>query len=215
MIVELTPNELAGIEHANASYRQLREPGVDLVVPYLMFDAFLDIETRLNHCVLDGGIAPVGWKGWNRCAPPLGKLCRCNAISLTQSEARRRLGEGGRYFDLTTRIPEGAGLDADWLRHEDWWETGQSCGPWEWIEVPDTPRFIRDITVDESVQAAEYFAHFASAIRMTPGIIQTELYSLFPDWPPQDISNVLYYAARCGLVLRKKRGRTYELSLPS
>ena len=44
-----------------------------------------------------------------------------------------------------------------------------------------------------------------------PGILQTELYTRFPQIPRSDISYVLYFAAKQERIIRKKKGRTYEI----
>lgn len=45
------------------------------------------------------------------------------------------------------------------------------------------------------------------------GILQTELYKVFPDINKNDISYTLYFASEHGIVRRVKKGRTYELSI--
>jgi hypothetical protein len=50
-------------------------------------------------------------------------------------------------------------------------------------------------------------------IKENQGIIQTDIYKLFPDINKNDISHSLYFASDHGKVARTKKGRTYSLSL--
>ena len=47
-----------------------------------------------------------------------------------------------------------------------------------------------------------------------PGVLQTELYKLFPQFQRNEISYALYFAADHGKVNRAKKGATYSLSVP-
>lgn len=47
-----------------------------------------------------------------------------------------------------------------------------------------------------------------------PGILQTELYKVLSGFKREDISYAMYFAAEHGAIVRSKKGRTYELSLP-
>jgi len=98
----------------------LKDPEVLRVVPYQMYDAFLDAVTRPNHRALDGAIAPAEWDGWNFYGPPNGFNCRCNLVSLTRREGERRLAAGGRFFDLRNGVPTvsapPAGPDPGWTK---------------------------------------------------------------------------------------------------
>lgn len=49
-------------------------------------------------------------------------------------------------------------------------------------------------------------------IRESKGIIQTDIYKIFPDISKDDISYVLYFADEQGIIKRTKKGRTYEIS---
>ncbi len=53
------------------------------------------------------------------------------------------------------------------------------------------------------------------AIARHPGILQTELYSVLSVVPKHDLQYALYFAADHGFIVRAKKGRTYELSLPA
>ncbi|MDR0473222.1 MAG: hypothetical protein LBH43_06085 [Treponema sp.] len=48
-------------------------------------------------------------------------------------------------------------------------------------------------------------------IKEHSGILQTELYKLFPDHNRDDMSYALYFAEKEGLIRREKKGRSYEL----
>lgn len=84
-----------------------------------MFHAMAD--EAMNHRVLNGGIAPWDWKGWNTYAPMLGNRCCCALFGITAARARRLIASG-EGFDLTKEVPEGAGPDKGWSRPKGWWE---------------------------------------------------------------------------------------------
>jgi len=44
-----------------------------------------------------------------------------------------------------------------------------------------------------------------------PGILQIDLYKIFPEINKNDISYSLYFATKHGKIIRVKKGRTYEL----
>ena len=48
-------------------------------------------------------------------------------------------------------------------------------------------------------------------IKDNPGILQTELYKLFPDHNREDMTYALYFAEKEGLIRREKKGRSYQL----
>jgi hypothetical protein len=48
-------------------------------------------------------------------------------------------------------------------------------------------------------------------IKEHSGILQTELYKIFPDNSRDDMSYALYFAEKEGLIRREKKGRSYEL----
>ena len=107
-------NTLTANAMAKGRQEMMRDPEVRRLVPYQLYDAFLDAATRPNHRALDGGIAPWDWDGWGLYAPPNGFNCRCVIIALNRIDAERRLAQGGRYFDLTQGVPAGAGPDEGW-----------------------------------------------------------------------------------------------------
>lgn len=102
--------------------KELRAPDVAGVIAYRLFDAIKGSNEPENHCVLDGGIAPADWPGWNTYSPPLGRGCCCALIGITAGRARRMIGSG-EGFDLTKGAPERAGPDDGWVRIEGWWES--------------------------------------------------------------------------------------------
>ena len=118
----LSKEDIESIEFAVRHERELRAPDVAAVVTHRLFDCMLDQNTRENHRWLDRGIAPTDWVGWNRYAPPLGEGCRCTLIGITHARARKMI-ESGEGFDLTQRVPEGAGPDEGWTRSEGWWDS--------------------------------------------------------------------------------------------
>ena len=50
-------------------------------------------------------------------------------------------------------------------------------------------------------------------IKENPGVLQTELYKMFPQIGKQALSYTLYFAAEHGKIERIKKGRTYALSI--
>jgi len=95
---------------AQGRKEMLDDPEVRAIVSYRLYDAILDSHTRPNHALLDGGIAPWDWEGWGTYAPPNGFNCRCTLVGLTSPRAKSMLADG-RGFDLTEKIPGGAGPD--------------------------------------------------------------------------------------------------------
>ena len=51
-------------------------------------------------------------------------------------------------------------------------------------------------------------------IEAEPGILQKDLYKIFPQLAREDISYALYFAAEHGRLTRAKKGNSYALSLP-
>jgi len=95
---------------AQGRKEMLDDPEVRAIVSYRLYDAILDSHTRPNHALLDGGIAPWDWEGWGTYAPPNGFNCRCTLVGLTAPRANSMMADG-RGFDLTEKIPGGAGPD--------------------------------------------------------------------------------------------------------
>jgi hypothetical protein len=110
------------IKRAARREKELREPDVVGVLVYRLFDAVKGSTEPESHCVLDGGIAPADWPGWNIYAPPLGRGCFCALIGITAGRARRMI-DSNEGFDLTKRVPERAGPDEGWERARGWWES--------------------------------------------------------------------------------------------
>lgn len=51
-------------------------------------------------------------------------------------------------------------------------------------------------------------------LRLRPGILQTELYEIFAEVPKEALQYAAYFAADHGVIVRTKKGRSYQLSLP-
>lgn len=192
--------DLESLKLAQEREKELSEPEVAAVVSFRLFDAMLDSDTRLNHRVLDGGIAPATWAGWKIYAPPLGPGCRCTLIGVTASWAAELLGRGRPYFDLTKGVPAGAGPDAGW-----------SKDPATWPEEIEDP--VHAMTEDEA-RALELFEEIKGILSDNPGILQAKLYKLLPEMHRQDVSYALWAAAKHGRLVRSKAGNTYALRLP-
>lgn len=108
-------NNNVGFAMRRGRLKELLDPEVARVIPFLIFDALQDQVVRPNHSKMDNGIAPGTWKGWGRFGPPLGHNCRCQLSGLTASAARAIMIRG-RGFDLTRFIPKGAGPDKGFLK---------------------------------------------------------------------------------------------------
>ncbi len=67
--------------------------------------------------------------------------------------------------------------------------------------------------VEKDPVFAGLFERVEPVIRANPGILQTELYKKLPEIHRAHMSYVLYFAAKQGKIVRKKKGRTYELCL--
>lgn len=52
-------------------------------------------------------------------------------------------------------------------------------------------------------------------IKENPGVLQSDLYKIFPELSKEDISYALYFAAENGNIKRTKKGRTYTLMVTS
>lgn len=52
-------------------------------------------------------------------------------------------------------------------------------------------------------------------IEAEPGILQKDLYKIFPQFAREDISYALYFAADHGKLARTKKGNSYALSIPA
>jgi hypothetical protein len=74
-------------------------------------------------------------------------------------------------------------------------------------------------TYSDFVKNDPIFIEILSAIfpvlKENPGILQTEIYKLFPKIEKNDLSYTLYFASDHGKIIRKKTGRTYSLYLKS
>lgn len=60
------------------------------VTPYLMYSATGDSRTREDHQKLDGVIKRADSKFWDKYLPSWAYNCRCDAIAISESEAKRR-----------------------------------------------------------------------------------------------------------------------------
>lgn len=58
------------------------------------------------------------------------------------------------------------------------------------------------------------FEKVRPVIAANPGVLQTEMYKKLPEIHKAHMSYVLYFAAKQGKIVRKKKGRTYELTIP-
>ena len=70
-----------------------------------------------------------------------------------------------------------------------------------------------ELFVEKDPTFTRLFGEVKPVIEASPGVLQTELYKMLPGIDRSDISYVLYFAAKQGKILRKKKGRTYEVSL--
>jgi SPP1 gp7 family putative phage head morphogenesis protein len=75
--------------------------------PYLIFDAINDARVRPNHLAYDGVIRPIDDQLWATASPPLGFRCRCSLVSVGESQAKSRSGQGSGL----NKIPMVKGAD--------------------------------------------------------------------------------------------------------
>ncbi len=108
-------NNNVGFAMRRGRLKEMLDPAVARVIPFLIFDALQDRVVRPNHSKMDNGIAPATWKGWGRLGPPLGHNCRCQLTGLTASAAQAMMTRGNG-FDLTKFVPKGAGPDKGFLK---------------------------------------------------------------------------------------------------
>ena len=72
-----------------------------------------------------------------------------------------------------------------------------------------------ELFVEKDPTFIRLFKQVRPVIEANPGVLQTELYKKLPEIDRADMSYVLYFAAKQGKVVRKKKGRTYEVDLCS
>lgn len=65
--------------------------------------------------------------------------------------------------------------------------------------------------VDRDPVFLELVRKIEPVVRQQPGILQTELYKRLSEIPKPEISYALYFAAKQGRFVRKRKGRTYEV----
>lgn len=116
--IDLCPGCGNGIEGRRRVEEIRADVQVARVLNHLLFDAEYGADARPSHKLLDKGIAPLNWPGWDRFLPPLGRECGCSVSAITAGRARRMIA-AGEGFDLTKSIPEGAGPDPGWPRVEE------------------------------------------------------------------------------------------------
>lgn len=80
-------------------------------------------------------------------------------------------------------------------------------------ELQDASREQSDFAITDPLYQAIRDAAIAR-IRQQPGILQTELYKLLPDFEKGAIQYAMFFAGEHGTIVRAKKGRTYSLSLP-
>jgi len=95
---------------------------------------------------------------------------------------------------------------------ESWKQQNLSCGGALQSELDAVRR-----EYSEFVKTDPYYQEFRDAaiqlVRQRPGILQTEIYGVLSAFPKEDVQYGLYFAADHGVIVRTKKGRTYELSL--
>lgn len=129
---------------------------------------------------------------------------RSREIAFHTDLVRRSRASG----DIATARGAYAALVESWKQHND-----LHCGALqgeldavkreysEFVKTDPLYRLIRDAAIQ--------------VIRRQFGILQTQIYDVLAKVPKQDLQYALYFAADHGGIVRTKKGRSYELSLPS
>lgn len=89
-------------------------------------------------------------------------------------------------------------------------------------ELTEKMKFIKDHydDLEDEYQREQYIKHcvlpeIPKIIRKNPGILQTDIYKMYPVDCKNHISSELYMMARNGKIVREKSGRTYSLTIVS
>ncbi len=125
--------------------------------PYLRYSAVLDSRTRPLHREWHGTILPVDHAWWRTHFPPNGWYCRCTAVSVSESDLKRRGWKVAAAAPdaapvphqvntpqgpVTIQVPEGIDPGFAYNAGEAAWGRGASSlamerhGPWEALEAP-------------------------------------------------------------------------------
>jgi SPP1 gp7 family putative phage head morphogenesis protein len=87
-------------------FRQMTDPDVIAVRPYVQYRTVQDGRVRPEHAVLDGQVWSSDDSTWHRIAPPNGYNCRCSIVTLDADE----LGDND-VREIQRGIPEGFKAD--------------------------------------------------------------------------------------------------------
>lgn len=81
-------------------------------------------------------------------------------------------------------------------------------------ELKDIEESINDLLAKDKIKKEllpNLHSKLLSIIENSPGIIQTDIYKMFPKEIREDIASELYYLSSEGTIIRKSNGRTYLL----
>lgn len=92
-------------------FQQAARPGMDRILPLMVFQTVGDNRVRPNHRAADGAAAAPDHFMWDIIRPPLGYNCRCRVV-LASWEMARRMGLVNPDGTIGSRAPQhGAGTD--------------------------------------------------------------------------------------------------------
>lgn len=163
------------------------------------------------------------------------------AVQQKQNSARTNRGGASQnlkynHFTLTKHHPETGELivETDWEAQFQEIDRARYAGDYDfarmWLQ-----KFANYITGNEHVSQGlkdrfklamtafakedPLYCEVIKAVRFVvmncPGLLQTKTYQLFPHHDQESIRYVLYFAHELGDITRRKKGRSYELFLPS
>lgn len=89
-------------------FQQASRPGMDKILPTMVFQTVGDGRVRPNHAACSGASAPPGHALWDRIRPPLGYNCRCR-VNLISWEMARRMGLVDQNGTVEIRLPKSGG----------------------------------------------------------------------------------------------------------
>lgn len=93
-------------------YRQLTNPDVIAVRPWVQYRTAGDTRVRNSHRALDGLIFKAASSEWRSIAPPNGYQCRCSMVSLDNQDVHDEIAANPRGPNIVTdRIPQDGNPD--------------------------------------------------------------------------------------------------------
>lgn len=87
-------------------FRQLTDPGVQSLRPWVQYRTAGDSRVRDAHRALDGLIFRADSDEWHKVAPPNGYQCRCSVVSLDDDDVHDEIARGARYASGVKNLAE-------------------------------------------------------------------------------------------------------------